>query len=110
MSIDLAHCIKNIKKITLIDDDELIFHEQKIAYTFNDFFSNIVISLNLPESQNTHPLSNNIDHPSLITIVKWRHHLSVAITVLHENQERFTFMSGSQLPKKLFFFASIKTI
>ena len=58
----------------------------------NDFFSSIVTSLNLPESQNADPLSGNIDHPTLKAIVKWRNHSSVlAITAVHENRERFTF-------------------
>ena len=60
----------------------------------NDFFSSIVTSLNLPESQNADPLSDNIDHPTLKVIMKWRNHPSViAITVVHENRERFTFSS-----------------
>ena len=34
------------EKITLIDDDELITDEQKVANTLNDFFSGIATSLN----------------------------------------------------------------
>ena len=30
------------EKITLIDDDELIVDEQKVANSFNDFFSSLV--------------------------------------------------------------------
>ena len=30
------------EKITLIDDDELIADEQKVANSFNDFFSSLV--------------------------------------------------------------------
>ena len=60
----------------------------------NDFFSSLVTSLNLPESQNTEPLSDNIDHPTPKAIMKWRNHPSVhAITAVHENRERFTFSS-----------------
>ena len=80
------------EKITLIDDDEFITDEQKVANTLNDFFSSIVTSLNLPESQNADPLSDNIDHPTLKAIMKWRNHPSIlAFTTVHENRERFTF-------------------
>ena len=65
------------EKITLIDDDELLTDEQKVANTLNDFFSSIVTSLNLPESKNANPLSDNMDHPTLKAIIKWRNHPSV---------------------------------
>ena len=38
------------EKITIIDDDELITDERKV-------FSSIITSLDLPKSQNPHPLS-----------------------------------------------------
>ena len=72
------------EKITLIDDDELITDEQKVANSLNDFFSSIVTNLNLPESQNTNPLSDNIDHPILKAIMKGRNHpIVLAITAAH---------------------------
>ena len=80
--------------MTLIDDDELIADEQKVANSLNDFCFSIVTSLNSPESQNADPLSDNIDHPTLKAIMKWRNHPSVlAITAVHENRKRFTFSS-----------------
>ena len=39
------------KKKTLFDDDD-VTDEQKVANTLDDFFSSILTSLNLPESQN----------------------------------------------------------
>ena len=45
------------EKITIINDDELITDELKVANTLNDFFSSIITSLDLPKSQNPHPLS-----------------------------------------------------
>ena len=82
------------EKIALVDDDELITDEQKVANSLNDFFSSIVNSLNLPESQNADPLSDNIDHPTLKAITKWRNHPSVLVnTAVHENRKRFTSSS-----------------
>ena len=61
----------------------------KKVFILSDFFSSIVASLDLPESQNADPLSGNIDHPTFKAIVKWRNHPSVlAITAVYENQER----------------------
>ena len=61
----------------------------------NDFFPSIATSLNLRESQNADPLSDNIDHSTLKAFKKWRNHPSVlAITAVHENRERFTFSSA----------------
>ena len=81
------------EKITLIDDHELITNEQKVANTLNDFFFTIVTSLNLPESQNADQLSDNIDHPTLKAIMKWKNPRVLAITAVYENRERFTFSS-----------------
>ena len=82
------------EKITIIDEVELVTDEQKVANTLNDFFSSIVTSLNLPESQNADPFSDNIDHLALKAIMKWRNNPSVlAITTVRENRERFTFSS-----------------
>ena len=70
----------------------------------NDFFSSKVTSLNFPESQNADPLSDNVDHPALKAIMKWRNHPSViAITAVRENRERFTFSSvtNQMLQKRL---------
>ena len=53
----------------------------------NDFFSNLVASLNLPESQNADPLWGNIDQTTLKAIAKWKNHPSVAaITTVHVNR------------------------
>ena len=39
-------------------------------------------------------MSNNIDHPTLKAIVKWRNHLNALdISAIHENCERFIFSS-----------------
>ena len=82
------------EKIALTDDDELITDEQKVANSLNDFFSRIVTSLNLHESQNADPLSDNIDQPTLKEIMKWRNRPNVLdITAVRENRERFTFSS-----------------
>ena len=57
---------------------------KKIANILNDILSSIATSLNLPESQNVNPLSDNIVHPTLKATVKRMNHPSVlGITVVH---------------------------
>ena len=63
-----------------------------VSYCLNDFFSSIVTSLNLPESQNAGPLSDNTDYPTLKTIMKLRNHPSVLVLLLLMKM-RFTFSS-----------------
>ena len=76
------------EKITFIVDDEHITDEQKVANTFTDFSSSIATSLNLPELQNAEPLSDNLDHPTMKTIMKWRNHPSVLfITAVYKSGE-----------------------
>ena len=79
-------------KMTLIDNDECITDGQEVTDTLNDLFSSIATSLNLPKTQNAESLSQNIDHHTLKTIVKWRNCLSLlAITAVYEKRERFSF-------------------
>ena len=55
-------------------------------------------SLNLPESQNVDPVSDNMDRLTLKAVVKWRNHPTVlAITTVRENREKFTFSPNSHL-------------
>ena len=78
--------------MTLIDNDECITDGQEVTDTLNDLFSSIATSLNLPKTQNAESLSQNIDHHTLKTIVKWRNCLSLlAITAVYEKRERFSF-------------------
>ena len=39
------------ENITLVENNEIINNENKICETFNDFFSNIVSNLNIPETE-----------------------------------------------------------
>ena len=88
------------KKITLIDDEEWKSDGKKVANTLNDFIFGIVTSLNLLESQNADLLPDNIYHPTLKAILKWRNHSSVAISAVHEMKRSRLLPSDSHLQKK----------
>ena len=49
-------------------------------------------NLNIPNYEGCDPLSDNIEHPTLKAIVKWRNHPSIlTITSEHENTPKFSF-------------------
>ena len=50
-------------------------NHKKIADIFNDYFVNVVTSLEIPEFDTTGQLSENISQPTLKAIVKYRKHL-----------------------------------
>ena len=52
---------KNSERIVLIENDKIVMEDGKVALTLNVFFfSNIVISLNIPKFKNYNPLSERI--------------------------------------------------
>ena len=50
---------------------------KKIADVFNDYFANVVTSLEISEFDTTDQLSENIAQPTLETIVKYCNHPSI---------------------------------
>ena len=44
---------KNFERIVLTENDEIVMEDGKVAFTLNTFFSNIVISLNIPKFNQT---------------------------------------------------------
>ena len=61
------------QKITLIDNDKIVKNDGDIAGVLNTFFSD----LKIPDYNNCHPLTENIQEPVLKAIVKYRNHLSI---------------------------------
>ena len=62
-----------------------------MANTFNDFFSNIVKNLKIPEYQyENDPHSKLSSHPALQAIMKYRNHPSINI-IRHFSQRYFSF-------------------
>ena len=69
-------------KITLVEDDEVITDDKKIAETFNEYYIDVVSSLDIQKNvaleNNTDGISNPVnkalkrfkDHPSILEIKK----------------------------------------
>ena len=51
---------KNSERIVLIENDEIVLEDGKVALTLSMIFSNIVTSLNIPKFKNCNPLSERI--------------------------------------------------
>ena len=93
------------QKITLIEDDEMITDDLKIAKTFNDFFSNAVSELQLNENKAIINQTDNLanqdpiqqitykykDHPSILEIKK-----NVSI----ESEFNFSNVSEDEMKKE----------
>ena len=57
-------------------DENLITNEEKAPVKLNNFFSNVVINVEIPKFEIFDPLSENIDHPTLKAIGKYGKHSS----------------------------------
>ena len=69
-----------------------------MANTFNDFFSNIVKNLKIPEYQCENDLHNRLSsHPALQAIMKYRNHPS--INIIRHFSQRYSSFYFSQVEK-----------
>ena len=69
----LSEKLKSREKITLVEKEELVSSESDVAQRFNQFFSNIVKSLDIPKYAVGDTLHLNLkNHPTLAAILKYR--------------------------------------
>ena len=62
----------------LVENDEIISEDRKIAESLNSFFSNIVKNLKIPEyKSHNDSLFENVSDPILTVILKYRNHPSI---------------------------------
>ena len=84
--------IKSNKRITLIENDEIIKTEKGTAKVLNTFFSNIVQNLDIQQYNVDDPICENINDPLLKAIVRYRNHPSiVAIKKFCNSKSHFSF-------------------
>ena len=48
------------ERITLVEDDKIIENDKNTASILNEFFSNIITTLGIPQYNETEPVSHNI--------------------------------------------------
>ena len=89
----LSNKVQSSERINLTDENNsLVTDGGKVATELNSFFSSVVKNLNIPSYEGCDPLSDNIFHPTLKAIVKWRNHPGIlTITSEHENTPKFPF-------------------
>ena len=69
----------NNEKITLVDNEKSIANDKEIAKVLNDFFSNIIKTLNIPKKDHTDSIVENVGDPTLKAILKYRKHPSILV-------------------------------
>ena len=63
---------------SLVEDDKIIENNKNTASILNEFFSNIITTLGIPQYNETEPVSHNIGDPPIKAIMKYRFHHSIA--------------------------------
>ena len=87
----LSDKVKSSDKITLVERGEIINENGKNAEILNTFFSNAAKNLKIPACQDTDTLANNISHPILKAITKFRNHPSIIVIKDFNKNSRFDF-------------------
>ena len=82
----------NSEQITLVDNEKVITNDKEIAKVLNDFFSNIIKTLNITKKDHTDSVIANVRDPTLKTILKYRKYASIlAIKRRIKSDPVFTF-------------------
>ena len=59
-----------MKKITLVEKDEILTNDSSAAKVLNNSFSNIVKTLGISDYMHSHPLAKEVNYPTLRVIMK----------------------------------------
>ena len=78
--------------LTEEENDSLLTNCEEVANELNNFFTNAVKSLNIPNYENCDSLAQNIDDATLKAIVKWRNHPSI-LEIASEYKKEQSFLS-----------------
>ena len=73
----LSNKTKSAVFITLKDNNKIVESQNEVANIFNYYFSKIVFSLEIPESNNIDPQSERMSCPILKSMTKYRKHSSI---------------------------------
>ena len=65
------------EQITLVENNEIIWKDSDVAQTLNSFFSNIVTNLKIPAYADSNSNLENVSHPVIKLILKYRDHPSI---------------------------------
>ena len=89
---------KSREKITLVKNEEVISDDVEVANTLNNYFSNVVKNLKIPEKFVTDSLPQSLSrHPTLNAILKYKNHPSMR--VIKRFSQRFSSFYFSHVDK-----------
>ena len=89
---------KSREKITLVKNEEVISDDVEVANTLNNYFSNVVKNLKIPEKFVTDSLPQSLSrHPTLNAILKYKNHSSMC--VIKKFSQRFSSVYFSHVDK-----------
>ena len=81
----------NSDKIHLSENGELINSKSKTAEVLNEFFSNIVKNVNIPEYENLNRNFENVKDPVLKEIWKYKNNPGIIAIKEKSKKSKFTF-------------------
>ena len=85
------------ENITLVENNEIVSEVKKICEIFNDFFSNAVINLNIPETEYSSTIIAGTNEIVSIAIERYEHHPSIAkINNISTTDQTFSFQHVSR--------------
>ena len=93
----LSNKVVSNEQITLLEQNNNVENDKKTATILNDFFSNIITNLGIPQYIQGEPVSQNIDDLLMKAIVKYRLHPSI-IAIKEKCVSSFSF-SFSQVER-----------
>ena len=91
---------KTSDKIHLNENGELLNTESETAEVLNNFFSNIVKNLKIPEYENLDRNFENVEDPVLRAILKYKNHPSITVIKEKAKNSVFTFMNSTKIRLK----------
>ena len=73
----LSNKVVSNEKIILVENDKIVENDKKSATVLNNFFSNIIKSLGIPQYKDAELVGQNISDQVLKAIIKYRSHPSI---------------------------------
>ena len=91
----LSNKVVSNEKIIIVENDKIIENGKQSATVLNNFFSNIIKSLGIPQYKDAEPVGQSISDPVLKVIIKYRSHPS--IKAIKEQCNTNLYFSFSQI-------------
>ena len=91
----LSNKVVSNEKIILVENDKIVENDKKSGLVLNNFFSNIIKTLGIPQYKDAEPVGQNISDPLLKAIIKYRSHPS--IKAIKEQCNTNLYFSFSQI-------------